>query len=618
MRQPVNTHHQGRRRHSGHWLRLALALLVSLCATTRAGPTTAPAATSFVVRGLWHREYRIDEALARATLPLVEEGWVYDGTGSGWPGPGDQGAGGLTEFPSPGQLARCRAVVVIDTNAKALGAHAEALGEYVRGGGGLVLLGGRFAFGKQYRQSPLAALCPVEFLPGGPWDSGLVNRTDGWPFAAGPDPLPGLPSLPTAAPPRVFWLHDVKPKPEAQVHLVADGRPLLVSWAVGKGRVVLFAGTVLGDPPAGTPPFWEMDEWPRTLAAVIAWAARTDAPPAPPTLPAALRERLEALTGPGGGGALEDEAAGHALGPLLTDAARLHPGPADLLLLLRAAAALPGDLSPDATEALTAAADAAPPAESADTRRRLLASGLPHKVALGAAVPLAAPTPDDCRALQELYRSGTAPAAAADPTAELDDTDADSGDLPKVELVSAQDQMRHVTAIRLGALAGLGRTGLPANQEFLRATVAALAATGAPKPREYADVITDENRLYQQALLAGLRCGDAQAAGPLVAALMENVYALIRARMEANKPKDRLQRVQAAYGPGVVRQRELCRQLTQVPDSVLPALAARVAAETDRRVFPLALATFAGRTLPAEAAAALARSPVPEVRALAP
>ena len=49
------------------------------------------------------------------------------------------------------------------------------------------------------------------------------------------------------------------------------GEPLLVRHAYGKGRVTVFSGTVLGEPPAGMEAFWETPEWVSDLASTIRW-----------------------------------------------------------------------------------------------------------------------------------------------------------------------------------------------------------------------------------------------------------------------------------------------------------------------------------------------------------
>jgi hypothetical protein len=71
--------------------------------------------------------------------------------------------------------------------------------------------------------------------------------------------------------PAVFWRHDLKTSPKAEVVAYAGSAPVAATLAVGKGEVAVFAGTVLGEPAAGQTAFWESGSWPelvRRLAAV--------------------------------------------------------------------------------------------------------------------------------------------------------------------------------------------------------------------------------------------------------------------------------------------------------------------------------------------------------------
>src|ERR1043166_6034468 len=74
-------------------------------------------------------------------------------------------------------------------------------------------------------------------------------------------------------PPIVLYRHMVKPKTSATV-LVAGtkGEPLLVGGSYGKGNVVVFTGTVLGDVPKGQHAFWDSPSWPDILGASIRWS----------------------------------------------------------------------------------------------------------------------------------------------------------------------------------------------------------------------------------------------------------------------------------------------------------------------------------------------------------
>ena len=124
--------------------------------------------------------------------------------------------------------------------------------------------------------------------------------------------------------------------------------------------------------------------------------------------------------------------------------------------------------------------------------------------------------------------------------------------------------------------------------------------------------------LYQETLLAILRCGDGSAAGPVVDMLMENIYLVARARTEANKTDERLERIHAAIPRALAWQQRLYHKLNRVPDTVLPELARRIAAEADRRVIAIALAAFADRPLPEEVKEILLSSQHAPVAALAP
>lgn len=75
-------------------------------------------------------------------------------------------------------------------------------------------------------------------------------------------------------PPTVFYRHIVKAKSAATVLLAGDhGEPLLVGTTCGKGRVVVFTGTVLGQPSEGQAAFWNTQAWKAVLSRAVTWAA---------------------------------------------------------------------------------------------------------------------------------------------------------------------------------------------------------------------------------------------------------------------------------------------------------------------------------------------------------
>lgn len=598
-----------------------LLLLCLLCLLGWGTPATAaetPAASPLrvlVVRGLWHAEYRIEEALAAMGGGLYEDCWVWDGCGSGWPGPGDQGAGGVSGFPDATRLARYHAVIVANVNAKAFGTAQKALIDYVRNGGGVFFLGGRFAFGKAYRDAELAAICPVEFPGARHWGSDLVPAAAGSEIKPGPDRIGGgFTALPWPQKPLVFWYHEVKPKPDAKLLLTTqEGKPLLVTGTSGKGRVALFAGTVMGDPAAGQVPFWQWAGWPALEAALLNWLTDPRHAAPAPGLTDATRQALAADAGKADD-LDETPAAGSGtdLNAVLRRAAAECRAGEDLKVILQAVRDSSADLSLAVADALAAhwrLADAS----FAPTAEALVKSGQPYKTALGARLLGVTQVAGAETLLATLAAKGL-PAGA--PKDELVGEGGDGGE-GGGKLVLPAEQTQRQVAIQLGALAGLGHLGdaraLPALKDAVKRH-----AAGAPKPKDYSDVLTDENRLYQQAVVSALCCGDDGAAPLVVAAIMEDIYTLCRARMEANKPKDRLAKVHGTVGAQYAWRQQLNAQLPRAPVSVLPAMAKRLAAEPDRRVAEIALALFAGRVAPAaDLAGILKAAPVPVVRALA-
>ena len=73
--------------------------------------------------------------------------------------------------------------------------------------------------------------------------------------------------------PVLYWRHAVTPKAGTDVHVLGGNEPALISWKVGKGTVVVFTGTALGESKEGELPFWKWDGWPLLLNRMIGYAA---------------------------------------------------------------------------------------------------------------------------------------------------------------------------------------------------------------------------------------------------------------------------------------------------------------------------------------------------------
>jgi hypothetical protein len=149
-------------------------------------------------------------------------------------------------------------IVLDNVGANALGDEGEiAVKQYVEAGGRLLLTGGLCTLGKgRFQESALQEALPVQ--PDGYFD--LVRLPQFVPLAGGP--------FDTGA---VQWVQSVQAvRPGAEVLLTAAGRPLLVRGQYGKGQVLVWLGTPMGDPPVGVIPYWESRGWFREMRGVLA------------------------------------------------------------------------------------------------------------------------------------------------------------------------------------------------------------------------------------------------------------------------------------------------------------------------------------------------------------
>ena len=569
-----------------------------------------------VCRGLWSREYRIEEALALAGGGISSNSWHTAPGGCGWLGPWGHIGGGLWGFPATAQhLTNHHVLIICNVNAQALQHTQSLLLDYAKNGGSILFLGGRFAFGDSYHQASLAELCPVTFVERG-FD--LRNPSEGPALSPTESVLnPDLKALGWDERPKVFWYHEVTPRKDAVVAMSAGDNPLLILGQHGKGRVAVFAGTVMGVPKEGELPFWEWDGWPAVLARTVRWLA--EAPSGNPgRLGEEITERLEELAEPEEVDfEAEDDATkgrekqAEAGGFLQSVAGRGHNAES-AQLLLSACAALSGDIPAALPVTASRAIRSHASPEFAPLAERLLASGELYKTALGLRALGMSRKPGAAATLRDYYSRGEVKET------EEENPRGDALGLPVPEVSPANEDRGAIT--RLAAIAGLGNLQSPEALPILRKIAEDLAPAAkyvdAHLERNFEETISDQRREYQEALLGILRCGDDTVAAEVVDFMIENIHVYIRARMERNKPEDRLNRVVASVHSSMDWQHQLYEKITAVPDRVLPALARRIAAEKDRRIAPLALAAFANRKLSPEVAGELRKSPVAAVRAI--
>ncbi len=171
--------------------------------------------------------------------------------------------------------------------------NSYALVAYVKAGGAVFFTGGEYAFGKGgYMHTVLEReLLPLQCA--GMQDTAYADPP--LPVEPGADFADLRVTVDFAAKP-VFWVRNqVVLKPGAKVFLQSRGRPLLVGWQLGKGRVACLLVDHRGKSEANRTAFFDWQDWPKLVAAVIAWlapdASGQSAPPAPPD----VRQSLQRL-----------------------------------------------------------------------------------------------------------------------------------------------------------------------------------------------------------------------------------------------------------------------------------------------------------------------------------
>jgi len=517
------------------------------------------------VRGLWFSHYAVDRALARLGGARLTDSWHSLGAYWGSCRPSRNWPTGLVDYPGNYQgLMRHHLVIVCNIDGRAFGpVRRKMLKDYVAAGGGVLLLGGKFAFGARYHGTALEELAPVVFADG----DDLRHGKEGLVLARGQDKVgDGFDGLSWDQRPRVYWYHAVTPKDGSKILLTASGKPLCIAGTFGKGRAVVFAGSVMGEPQADQLPFWQWEQWPDVLGQIITWLAE-------PTVNLAERE----------GEDLREEL----LAEIMASADKEHAArlrvlskyapkcsSVEMAELLLSAAQCDEDLPPEAGRRLCAGVRPFVTRRSAEAAGKLIASGHPHQVALGLRV-LGLSRTEDARAVltKALARGDVAQAPAA--VAE--------DDLLKVPEPTTQDPAERARTIRLAAVKGLGDLADPKAASLLRRL--------AQKERK--------GPLYEEAIVAGLKCGDPESATELVDLYLEKVYESIRLRSTIDTPDYGLpqlvqakKRARQALPAVLARQGYLIESGSCRSEAVLAALAKRIAAEDDPHVLPIAFAVF--------------------------
>jgi uncharacterized membrane protein len=194
-----------------------------------------------------------------------------------------------TEFPlHPDGLRAYAAVILSDIGANTLLLHPDVwlrgqpvpnrlklLREYVRAGGGLLMIGGYYSFqginaGARYHRTPVEEVLPVECLP---YDD-RVEVPEGFGAELMRPEHPILAGLPAPWPP-LLGLNEVRLKDRPDVELLAKapdtegGHPLLVAGHFGRGRTLAWTSDI--GPHWLPQAFADWDGYARLWRQALAW-----------------------------------------------------------------------------------------------------------------------------------------------------------------------------------------------------------------------------------------------------------------------------------------------------------------------------------------------------------
>ncbi|HEY3418549.1 MAG TPA: glutamine amidotransferase [Armatimonadota bacterium] len=212
------------------------------------------------MRGPFYQYYRVPEAAVKAGISVIHDSYLTSSFGGT----------ALTDVPgSYEEIFRYDLLVLNNVTAASLTDFGQdALREFVKAGGNVLVIGGQFAFGAGgYRDSVLADILPVE-MSESPFSLRQLTPPGKLKVASTARILAGRKLRDASS---CFWRNEVTPKAGAWVELTAGEAPILICGKYGQGKVAVVAGTVCGEPAKGEKAFWDSEDWPQVLTAVIRW-----------------------------------------------------------------------------------------------------------------------------------------------------------------------------------------------------------------------------------------------------------------------------------------------------------------------------------------------------------
>jgi len=226
-----------------------------------APPSTGQELKGLVVAGMGYERFRIADVFGVLALKTqMKVVWVKGMELAGLP-------------QDPRDLFGYSIVYLCNVNVRRMTLKDKnAIREYVKRGGALVVMGGQQGYERGgWRGSLVEQALPVTVAPA--IRGGLVHVPAGQALTVTRD-VPWLEAISTASSPRVYYLHAVTVKPTGRVLVTAGDRPFMVTGAYGKGRVVCILGLPYGDPRPEQTPFWQWGDWVHLFREVCWWAMR--------------------------------------------------------------------------------------------------------------------------------------------------------------------------------------------------------------------------------------------------------------------------------------------------------------------------------------------------------
>jgi hypothetical protein len=180
-------------------------------------------------------------------------------------------AGSMEDFPETyDQLFENDVIVLDNIQAADLGAPKRTMiADFVRAGGGLLVMGGWFNLSQGAdRNTALAEVLPVRIAKPG----NLAIDAAGFPLKAVNSGF--FSKVDWARAGAAFQVDQSPLKEGAEVLATAGGHPAIVRGTYGAGHVIVVLANPHGEPAKGVLPYWESPEWPRILSSCLTHLAK--------------------------------------------------------------------------------------------------------------------------------------------------------------------------------------------------------------------------------------------------------------------------------------------------------------------------------------------------------